>query len=64
MEGFAAGEKVAVRPLNPGTPVPSDNGYTHIGIDSPGGMQASWVVPAHTLHKLPENVSLQHGTID
>lgn len=70
VEGFRAGEKVAVRPLNPGTPVPSDNGYTHIGqnlkfigIDSPGGMQASWVVPAHTLHKLPENVSLQHGAM-
>jgi threonine dehydrogenase-like Zn-dependent dehydrogenase len=68
--GFAAGEKVAVRPLNPGTPVPADNGYTHIGqnlkfigIDSPGGMQASWVVPAHTLHKLPPNVSLQHGAL-
>jgi 2-desacetyl-2-hydroxyethyl bacteriochlorophyllide A dehydrogenase len=26
-------------------------------------MQASWVVPAHTLHKLPENVSLQHGAM-
>ncbi len=70
VEGFAVGEKVAVRPLNPGVPVPSDNGYTHIGqnlkfigIDSPGGMQASWVVPAHTLHKLPASVSLQHGAL-
>ncbi len=70
VEGFAVGEKVAVRPLQPGVPVPSDNGYTHIGqnlkfigIDSPGGMQAGWVVPAHTLHKLPAHVSLQHGAM-
>ncbi|MBD0255888.1 MAG: alcohol dehydrogenase catalytic domain-containing protein [Cytophagales bacterium] len=68
--GFSVGEKVAVRPLIPGVPVPTDNGCTHIGqnlkfigIDSPGGMQARWVVPAHTLHKLPENVSLQHGAL-
>ncbi len=70
VEGFAVGEKVAVRPLNPGVPVPSDNGHSHIGqnlkfigIDSPGGMQARWVVPAHTLHKLPASVSLPHGAL-
>jgi threonine dehydrogenase-like Zn-dependent dehydrogenase len=68
--GFAVGEKVAVRPLQPGVPVPSDNGYTHIGqnlkfigIDTPGGMQSNWTVPAHTLHKLPASVSLQHGAM-
>ena len=68
--GFKTGEKVSVRPLNPGEPSPSDNGFTHIGqnlkfigIDSPGGMQSSWVVPAFTLHKLPQHVSLQHGAM-
>ncbi len=70
VEGFSLGEKVVVRPLNPQEPSPSDNGHTHIGknlifmgIDSPGGMQSSWAVPAFTLHKLPSNVSLQYGAM-
>ena len=29
----------------------------------PGGMQSSWTVPAYTLHKLPETLSLQHGAM-
>lgn len=64
------GENVTVRPLNPGVEMPSDNGYRHIGqnlkfigIDSPGGMQQYWNVPAFTLHKLPENLSLQLGAM-
>lgn len=68
--GFRIGEPVTVRPLQPGEPVPFDNGYTHIGknlkfigIDTPGGMQASWTVPAYTLHKLPTGVSLQHAAL-
>lgn len=68
--GFEVGEQVAVRPLQPGEPTSFDNGYTHIGknlkfigIDTPGGMQASWVVPAYTLHKLPSNVSLKHAAL-
>jgi len=70
VEGFSVGEKVVVRPLNPQEPSPSDNGYTHIGknlvfmgIDSPGGMQSTWTVPAFTLHKLPQHVSLQYGAM-
>jgi (R,R)-butanediol dehydrogenase/meso-butanediol dehydrogenase/diacetyl reductase len=64
------GDNVTVRPLNPGVEMPSDNGYRHIGqnlkfigIDSPGGMQQYWNVPAFTLHKLPENLSLQLGAM-
>lgn len=72
-EGVAdwkVGENVTVRPLNPGAEMPSDNGFRHIGqnlkfigIDSAGGMQQYWNVPAFTLHKLPENLSLQLGAM-
>lgn len=67
---WKVGENVTVRPLNPGVEMPADNGYRHIGqnlkfigIDSPGGMQQYWNVPAFTLHKLPENLSLQLGAM-
>ncbi|MDO1449671.1 alcohol dehydrogenase catalytic domain-containing protein [Rhodocytophaga aerolata] len=65
-----AGQKVAVRPLQPGEADPSDNGNTHIGknlkfigIDSVGGMQSYWNVPAHTLHLLPEALPLHIGAL-
>jgi 2-desacetyl-2-hydroxyethyl bacteriochlorophyllide A dehydrogenase len=67
---WKVGENVTVRPLNPGAEMPADNGYRHIGqnlkfigIDSAGGMQQYWNVPAFTLHKLPENLSLQLGAM-
>lgn len=67
---WKVGENVTVRPLNPGVEMPSDNGFRHIGqnlkfigIDSAGGMQQYWNVPAFTLHKLPENLSLQLGAM-
>ena len=31
VEGWAVGDKVTVRTLNPGAEVPADNGYRHIG---------------------------------
>ncbi len=64
------GDKVAVRPLQPGAEDASDNGYRHIGknlkfigIDTAGGMQTYWNVPAYTLHVLPEGLSLQLGAL-
>jgi 2-desacetyl-2-hydroxyethyl bacteriochlorophyllide A dehydrogenase len=67
---WKVGENVTVRPLNPGEEMPADNGYRHIGqnlkfigIDSSGGMQQYWNVPAFTLHRLPENLSLQLGAM-
>lgn len=70
VNGFQVGDRVTVRPLQPGEPTPFDNGYTHIGknlkfigIDTAGGMQSSWVVPAHTLHKLPDGVTLKHAAL-
>ena len=70
VNGWAVGDKVTVRPLNPGVEVPADNGQRHIGqhlkfigIDSAGGMQQFWNVPAFTLHRLPENLSLTLGAL-
>ena len=70
VENVSVGQRVVVRPLQPGEPAPVDNGCTHIGknlkfigIDTPGAMQASWTVPAYTLHRLPETVSLLHGAL-
>jgi 2-desacetyl-2-hydroxyethyl bacteriochlorophyllide A dehydrogenase len=62
------GDRVAVRPLKFGAEHPFDKGYHHvsknvkiIGVDVPGAFQNSWTVPAYTLHKLPDQLSLQHG---
>lgn len=62
------GDRVTVRPLDFGTPHPFDKGHAHvgknlkfIGIDSPGAFQNSWTVPAYTLHKLPDHLTLEHG---
>ncbi|WP_273211756.1 zinc-dependent alcohol dehydrogenase [Runella zeae] len=70
VNGWEVGENVTVRPLNPGQEVPADNGYQHIGqhlkfigIDSPGGMQQYWNVPAFTLHRLPQNLPLSLGAM-
>lgn len=70
VDNVRPGDRVAVRPLQPGEPAPVDAGQTHIGqnlkfigIDTPGALQSSWTVPAHTLHLLPEAVSDQHGAL-
>lgn len=70
VEGLAVGDRVVVRPLQFGEPAPVDNDCPHvgqnlkfIGIDTAGALQGSWTVPAHTLHKLPESVSLEHGAL-
>jgi len=64
------GDRVAVRPLFFGEPTAFDKSHKHvgknlkfIGIDMPGGMQTSWTVPAYTLHKLPNSLSLEHGAM-
>ncbi|MEM9079980.1 MAG: zinc-binding dehydrogenase [Verrucomicrobiota bacterium] len=66
----AVGDRVAVRPLKFGEAASFDKGFAHvgknlkfIGIDLPGGMQSSWTVPAYTLHKLPGELSLEHGAM-
>lgn len=68
-EGVAdweVGDRVTVRPLAPCGDCPTcRRGHSHvcpklkfIGIDSPGAMQGLWTIPAHTLHALPDDLSL------
>jgi (R,R)-butanediol dehydrogenase/meso-butanediol dehydrogenase/diacetyl reductase len=66
VDGFGAGERVVVRPLDARGETPADKGFGHIsrnlrflGIDTPGAFQTSWTVPAFTLHRLPDGVDLR-----
>ena len=34
-----------------------------LGLDTDGAMQEIWCVPAHTLHKLPDNLRLDHAAL-
>jgi 2-desacetyl-2-hydroxyethyl bacteriochlorophyllide A dehydrogenase len=69
--GWAAGDRVTVRPLDSCGECPAcKNGHSHIcqklkfiGIDRPGAMQKLWTVPADTLHRLPEALSLKEGAL-
>ena len=71
VEGFAPGDRVTVRPLDPCGDCPACRaGHSHIcqnlkfiGIDSPGALQGVWTVPAHTLHHLPGSLSMQQGAL-
>ena len=72
VEGFAVGDAVVVRPLDTRgeTPAERERGVSHIsrnlkflGIDAPGALQASWTVPAFTLHALPAGLDLRIGAL-
>lgn len=68
---WQAGDRVVVRPLDPcGHCAACRDGHSYIcynlkflGIDTPGGFQGSWTVPAHTLHRLPDNVPLDEAAL-
>ena len=68
---YAKGDRVTVMPLDPCGACPACRaGNSHvcqklkfIGIDTPGAMQTLWTVPAHTLHRIPEELSLTHGAL-
>jgi (R,R)-butanediol dehydrogenase/meso-butanediol dehydrogenase/diacetyl reductase len=69
--GFTVGQRVVVRPLDPCNSCPAcKTGHSHIcqklkfmGLDTPGALQQSWTIPAHTLHKLPAGVPLEVGAL-
>ena len=71
VSAYRVGDRVTVRPLDPCNHCPTCRaGYSHIcpklkfiGIDAPGALQALWTVPAHTLHRIPDNLSLQHAAL-
>ena len=68
---YSPGDKVVVMPLAPCGDCPAcAAGHSHIchnlgflGIDTPGAFQSYWTVPAYTLHRMPEHLSLQHGAL-
>lgn len=69
--GWSVGDPVTVMPLDWCGECPACvrgdwhvcQRLTFIGIDSPGAMQQSWVVPERTLIRLPEGVSLEHAAL-
>jgi (R,R)-butanediol dehydrogenase/meso-butanediol dehydrogenase/diacetyl reductase len=71
VEGFKVGDKVVVRPLDPCRKCPACKaGHYHIchtvnvfGVDSPGAFQETWTVPAHTLHRIPDNIDMRYGAL-
>jgi len=71
VDGWSAGDRVTVRPLDPCGQCPACRaGHSHIcqklkfiGIDTPGAMQGLWTVPAHTLHRLPDSLSMEQGAL-
>lgn len=71
VSGWKEGDRVVVRPLGPCGACPACRaGYSHIchklkfmGIDTPGAFQKSWTVPAHTLHRLPDSLSLKEAAM-
>jgi len=68
---FKAGDRVTVMPLDWCGECPACKaGNSHvcqklkfIGIDVPGALQTLWTVPARTLLKIPENLSLEHAAM-
>ncbi|MBX3062186.1 MAG: alcohol dehydrogenase catalytic domain-containing protein [Anaerolineae bacterium] len=70
VEGFQLGDAVAVMPLDTDRCLERDADYSHIcehlkfmGIDTPGGFQSYWTVPAYTLHRLPPALPLVYGAL-
>ncbi len=68
---FAPGQKVVVRPLDHCGDCPAcDAGHQHIchklkflGLDTNGAMQEIWTVPAHVLHRIPDDLRLDHAAL-
>lgn len=71
VEGITVGDRVTVMPLDPCGSCPAClAGHSHIchnlkflGIDTPGGFQSHWTVPAHTIVHLPDDLSLKHAAL-
>jgi 2-desacetyl-2-hydroxyethyl bacteriochlorophyllide A dehydrogenase len=69
--GWSVGDPVTVMPLDWCGECPAClagdwhvcQRLTFIGIDSPGAMQQSWVVPERTLIRLPDDISLEHAAL-
>lgn len=65
VDGLRPGDPVVVRPLDTRDVPEVDRAHSHvgrnlrfIGVDSPGALQASWTVPAFTVHRVPDGLDL------
>ena len=71
VDTVAVGDRAVVRPLDPCGDCPACRaGHAHIchnlkflGLDTDGAMQEVWIVPAHTVHRLPETIRLDHAAL-
>ncbi len=71
VDGLAIGQKVVVRPLDHCGDCPACKaGHQHVchnlkflGLDTDGAFQEVWTVPAHTIHKLPGDMALDHAAL-
>lgn len=71
VKGLQPGESVVVRPLKSCGECPAcKRGHAHIchnlkflGLDSDGAFQEYWTVPAHTIHRVPDGVPLEHAAL-
>ena len=71
VDGLEVGDAVVVRPLDHCGVCPACKaGHQHIchnlkflGLDTDGAFQGKWTVPAHTIHKLPDGLSLDHAAL-
>ena len=71
VQGCEIGDSVVVRPLSACGDCPAcRRGHAHIcqnlkflGLDTDGAFQQFWTVPAHTIHKIPADLSLEHAAL-
>ena len=71
VQGLEIGDPVVIRPLAACGACPAcQRGHTHIcqnlkflGLDTDGAFQQAWTVPAHTIHKIPADLSIEHAAL-
>jgi 2-desacetyl-2-hydroxyethyl bacteriochlorophyllide A dehydrogenase len=71
VQDLEIGDSVVIRPLAACGACPAcQRGHSHIcqnlkflGIDTDGAFQQAWTVPAHTIHKIPAELSLEHAAL-
>ena len=71
VQGYEIGDSVVVRPLSACGDCPAcQRGHAHIcqnlkflGLDTDGAFQQLWTVPAHTIHRIPADLSLEHAAL-
>jgi 2-desacetyl-2-hydroxyethyl bacteriochlorophyllide A dehydrogenase len=71
VQDLKIGDPVVIRPLAACGSCPAcQRGHTHIcqnlkflGLDTDGAFQQAWTVPAHTIHKIPADLSIEHAAL-